>query len=166
MNGKRNTFYIVMLAIVVCITLVVCLMINSQDDSTVVENGTEMTTNDTSTDISLQAELVTQTADITFEQKEIDEAIKAAETYFQEMATDRILKRIWFNEVVCVNVLSSYMQSGPGRTNSIKEENVIVLLCDFEIKNDSTFAGKYVSWQLIFIRKDCESPWILDGEGV
>ncbi|MDD4766113.1 MAG: M56 family metallopeptidase [Desulfotomaculaceae bacterium] len=105
------------------------------------------------------------TEGISYTQEEIDAAMKAAETYFQEIATSRTMERIWFDKEACTKMRSSYMQYGNGSINGVKEENVIVLLCDFEIKDYSSFEGKYPSWNLIFIRENGESSWVLDDQG-
>lgn len=105
-------------------------------------------------------------ANITYTHEEINAAISAAETYFQEVATSRILERIWYDEEAGTKMRVSYMNSGKGHVNGIEEENVIVLQCNFEIKDDPAFAGQYLNWNLIFIRESNDAPWVLDDQGV
>lgn len=65
----------------------------------------------------------------------------------------------------------AYMKYGRGNVNDIKEENVIVYRVEYEVKykNDrisSQNSGKKLWWFTV-IRKDENSPWLIDefGEG-
>ncbi len=65
----------------------------------------------------------------------------------------------------------SYVEYGRGRLNGVKRENVLVLLVKFNVKypegiSGSYNEGDYHDWNMILVRKDKNSPWLIDGQGV
>ena len=103
---------------------------------------------------------------IVYTEEEIQAAMECVRTYFSEEATSRVLNDLWFDEEACITHRASYMQSGKGKTNGVSEENVIVLLCNFTIKNDEAFKGYYPNWKMILIRDSADGNWRIDGQGV
>lgn len=65
----------------------------------------------------------------------------------------------------------SYVNHGRGRLNGIKKENVIVIKVNFNVKYPegiygSYNEGDYTDWNMILVRKDKNSPWLIDDQGV
>ncbi len=64
----------------------------------------------------------------------------------------------------------TYITSGRGSFNDIREENVIVFRVSFNIEYPEGVIGawnegKYENWSIILIRDDKDSPWLIDDQG-
>jgi len=64
----------------------------------------------------------------------------------------------------------SYIESGKGRSNGTKIENVIVFRVDFNVKypegaSGAFNEGDYVDWSMILIRENKGSSWFIDDQG-
>lgn len=102
---------------------------------------------------------------VTYTNAEIESAKACVLRYFKDTATTRTMKKLWFDEEKSAKDRESYMLYGMGQINGVKPENVIVLHCDFEIKEEP-FTGNYSSWKMILIRDSTEGTWRVDDQGV
>lgn len=64
----------------------------------------------------------------------------------------------------------SYVESGRGRINKTKPEDVIVFRVSFHVKypkgvSGSFNEGDYTNWSVILVREDKESSWLIDDQG-
>ncbi len=65
----------------------------------------------------------------------------------------------------------SYVWNGRGKMNGTKVENVIVFKAKFNVKYPNGVVsgpyneGDYSDWSMILVRKDKNSPWLIDDQG-
>lgn len=64
----------------------------------------------------------------------------------------------------------SYLKHGRGFNNNAKKENVIVFKVNFNVKypkgtSGAFNEGDYENWNMILVREDKTSPWLIDGQG-
>lgn len=64
----------------------------------------------------------------------------------------------------------SYVESGRGRINKTKPEDVMVFRVSFHVKypkgvSGSFNEGDYTNWSVILVREDKESSWLIDDQG-
>jgi hypothetical protein len=113
---------------------------------------------------------ISQSQSERFTSKEIDSAINCVIIYFNFSFTGCKLTDLWYDESKSDSEAQDYLKFGGGSEKGIDEKNIIVLLSNFDVdasggdgslEPDST----YTDWNWILIRKDKNSPWILDDWG-
>ncbi len=104
-----------------------------------------------------------------FSDKEINEAISAVKKKFRYFK-GCTLTELYFDEEKNNTETLSYLSSGRGSVNGVKEENVIILMSSFKVDEsggDGSFNSNetYSNWMWILIRQNKSSPWIVDDWG-
>jgi hypothetical protein len=79
------------------------------------------------------------------------------------------IKLININEETNPTFKDGYLSNGRGSINGVKKENVKVYKVDYNVKYKEGAVtaeknGKNTSWFFV-IRKDKNSPWLIDGQG-
>ncbi len=104
-----------------------------------------------------------------FTEKEIDEAIGSVKKKFMSFQGCK-LTELWYSESKSDRLIKDYLQYGKGSSNGIKEENVMVLLSNFEVNSsggDGSFEPNSTQsdWQWILIRDSKSDRWRVDDWG-
>ncbi|GAE37225.1 hypothetical protein JCM9157_4493 [Halalkalibacter akibai JCM 9157] len=104
-----------------------------------------------------------------FSEEEINEAVVAVKRKFREFQGCE-LTDLWYSEKKPNEFVEGYMKYGKGSTNGIKEENVIVLLSNFDVNSkggDGSFEpnSTYSDWNWILVRDHDSGKWRVDDWG-
>ena len=103
---------------------------------------------------------------VTYTDEDIASAKECVLRYFKEVSTTRRLQKLWFDEKLCKHDREIYMGHGRGNVNGVKEENVIVLHCNFDIDDKASGQdGDYLNWRMILIRNSANGDWRVDDQG-
>ena len=102
-----------------------------------------------------------------FSREEIEQAIEVVKKDENGIYETTLLS-ITYDENRSEVDISSYMNGGKGSFNGVNPENVIVLFADFK-----TYGGQavldsykvYTDYKWILIKKDKDSPWVIDDRG-
>ena len=103
-----------------------------------------------------------------FSKEEIDNAVDCLKRSFDFEACT--LTKIYYNEEISNTAVEDYLQFGNGSVNKVKDENVIVLLSDFDVDNSGDNpvlnpGETYTNYNWILIRDDKNSDWKVDDCG-
>ena len=103
-----------------------------------------------------------------FSKEEIDNAVDCLKRSFDFEAST--LTKIYYNEEISNTAVEDYLQFGNGSVNKVKDENVIVLLSDFDVDNSGDNpvlnpGETYTNYNWILIRDDKNSDWKVDDWG-
>ena len=103
-----------------------------------------------------------------FSKEEIDNAVDCLKRSFDFEACT--LTKIYYNEEISNTAVEDYLQFGNGSVNKVKDENVIVLLSDFDVDNSGDNpvlnpGETYTDYNFILIRDDKNSNWKVDDWG-
>lgn len=103
-----------------------------------------------------------------FSKEEIDNAVDCLKRSFDFEACT--LTKIYYNEEISNTAVEDYLQFGNGSVNKVKDENVIVLLSDFDVDNSGDNpvlnpGESYTNYNWILIRDDKNSDWKVDDCG-
>ena len=103
-----------------------------------------------------------------FSKEEIDNAVDCLKRSFDFEACT--LTKIYYNEEISNTAVEDYLQFGNGSVNKVKDENVIVLLSDFDVDNSGDNpvlnpGETYTNYNWILIRDDKNSDWKVDDWG-
>ena len=103
-----------------------------------------------------------------FSKEEIDNAVDCLKRSFDFEACT--LTKIYYNEEISNTAVEDYLQFGNGSVNKVKDENVIVLLSDFDVDNSGDNpvlnpGETYTNYNWILIRDDKISDWKVDDWG-
>lgn len=103
-----------------------------------------------------------------FSKEEIDNAVDCLKRSFDFEACT--LTKIYYNEEISNTAVEDYLQFGNGSVNKVKDENVIVLLSDFDVDNSGDNpvlnpGETYTNYNWILIRDDKNSNWKVDDWG-
>jgi len=104
---------------------------------------------------------------VIFSELEIKSAMDAVLVNFKDYR-DCDLKKLWYEDVMCMHHIEMYMTYGKGSVNGVEENNVIILLGEFDVGENAApyFAGEAViNWKWILIRKSAADEWIVDDAG-
>ncbi len=100
-----------------------------------------------------------------FTKDEIREAVRVVrESAFDETFVVRIV----YDETRSDETIRSYMENGRGRTNGVREENVIVLFTDFFTGGNTGALNPhdlYTGYGWTLIRDGKDGAWVLDDCG-
>ncbi|MBC2801520.1 DUF4829 domain-containing protein [Campylobacter jejuni] len=77
---------------------------------------------------------------------------------------------MWYDEEKSNYLIDSYLENGRGLTNGVKEENVIILLSNFDVdgSGDNPVLNPnttYSDYQWILIRDSKNNVWKIDDFG-
>ncbi|MEJ9319134.1 DUF4829 domain-containing protein, partial [Halalkalibacterium halodurans] len=80
------------------------------------------------------------------------------------------LTDLWYSENKSNERIDDYLKYGKGSSNGIKEENIIVLLSNFEVNSrggDGSFEpnSSYSDWTWILVRDTHSDDWRVDDWG-
>ena len=103
-----------------------------------------------------------------FSKEEIDNAVDCLKRSFDFEACT--LTKIYYNEEISNTAVEDYLQFGNGSVNKVKDENVIVLLSDFDVDNSGDNpvlnpGETYTNYNWILIRDGKNSDWKVDDCG-
>lgn len=106
---------------------------------------------------------------IKFSEEEINEAVIAVKEKFKDFQGSE-LTELWYSENKSNELTNEYMNYGKGSSNGITEENVIVLLSNFEVNSrggDGSFEpnSTYSDWKWILVRDNDSDNWRVDDWG-
>lgn len=104
-----------------------------------------------------------------FSEEEINEAVIAVKRKFKDFQGSE-LTELWYSENKSNELTNEYMNYGKGSSNGITEENVIVLLSNFEVNSrggDGSFEpnSTYSDWKWILVRDNDSDNWRVDDWG-
>lgn len=103
-----------------------------------------------------------------FSKDEIESAIENVKSNFSfDGAT---LTKVWYEEEKSDYLVDAYMENGLGLTNGVEEENVIVILSNFDVDDSGnnpvlTPNTTYSDYQWILIRDSEKAEWKIDDFG-
>lgn len=104
-----------------------------------------------------------------FSEKEIKDAIEAVKVKFSSF-NGCTMTDLWYDEEVSNRNIEGYLENRKGSLSETKEENVIVLISNFNVdesggdgslNRNSTYPG----WQWILLRNDKDSNWKVNDSG-
>lgn len=103
-----------------------------------------------------------------FSKDEIESAIQNVKSNFS--FSEATLTNIWYDEEKSNYLIDSYLENGRGLTNGVKEENVIILLSNFDVdgSGDNPVLNPnttYSDYQWILIRDSKNNVWKIDDFG-
>lgn len=103
-----------------------------------------------------------------FSEEEINKAVDCLKENFNFEACT--LTKIYYDENKSNTAIENYLQFGKGSENKVEPENIIVLLCDFDVDNsgDNTVLNPgetYTNYNFILIRDGKSSNWKVDDWG-
>lgn len=103
-----------------------------------------------------------------FSKDEINSAIECVKNNFSFPSST--LTKIWYDEKKSNTLIDSYLETGRGAINGVKEENVIIILSNFDVDDSGdnpvlTPDTTYTDYQWILIRDDNTSDWKIDDMG-
>lgn len=103
-----------------------------------------------------------------FSKDEIESAIQNVKSNFS--FSEATLTNIWYDEEKSNYLIDSYLENGRGLTNGVKEENVIILLWNFDVdgSGDNPVLNPnttYSDYQWILIRDSKNNVWKIDDFG-
>ena len=103
-----------------------------------------------------------------FSKDEIENAIQNVKSNFS--FSEATLTNIWYDEEKSNYLIDSYLENGRGLTNGVKEENVIILLSNFDVdgSGDNPVLNPnttYSDYQWILIRDSKNNVWKIDDFG-
>ncbi|MDV2685610.1 DUF4829 domain-containing protein [Alkalihalophilus lindianensis] len=106
---------------------------------------------------------------IKFSEEEIHDALTVVKRKFKGYRGCE-LTELWYDENQSNKDAKDYLIYGNGSTNGIKEENVIVLLSNFDVNasgGDGSFEPNSTesNWKWILIRDDKNDKWSVDDWG-
>jgi hypothetical protein len=104
-----------------------------------------------------------------FSEGEINEAVVAVKEKFKDFKGCE-LTDLWYSENKSNERIDDYLKYGKGSSNGIKEENIIVLLSNFEVNSrggDGSFEpnSNYSDWTWILVRDTHSDDWRVDDWG-
>ncbi|WP_368505161.1 DUF4829 domain-containing protein [Alkalihalophilus sp. As8PL] len=105
----------------------------------------------------------------TFSEEEIHDAITVVKRKFKEFRGCE-LTDLWYDENQSNEYAKDYLTYGNGSTNGIEEENVIVLISNFDVNasgGDGSFQpnSTETNWKWILVRDDKHDKWRVDDWG-
>lgn len=116
-----------------------------------------------SNDISIEISESTK-----FSKDEIENAIQCVKSNFSFPAAT--LTKIWYDEEKSNYLVDGYLENGRGLTNGVNEEDVIILLSNFDVDGSRDNAvlnpnTTYSDYQWILIRDSENNAWKIDDFG-
>jgi len=104
-----------------------------------------------------------------FSEEEINNAVNCVKKKFKDFEGCN-LTRLWYDEEHSNSFTEGYLKNGRGSVNGVKEENVIVLLSNFDVgssggKGSLNPNSTYYKWNWILIRDNKTSDWKADDWG-
>ena len=104
-----------------------------------------------------------------FTNDEIDAAMECVREEFKNFEGCK-LTDLWYDEKESMAITESYMQYGRGSTNGVAEENIIVLISNFDVDKSGgdgslTPGTTYDNWSWTLIRDDKAGQWKVDDYG-
>ena len=118
----------------------------------------------TQTDIEISISSSTK-----FSDSEITSAIDCAKKKFKDFK-GCTLTRIWYDEEKSNILIPGYLSSGKGSINNVTEDNVIILLSEFDVDSSGGDGSMnpnytYTDWNWIVIRDSKTDDWRVDDWG-
>lgn len=103
-----------------------------------------------------------------FSEEEINKAVDCLKENFNFEACT--LNKIYYDENKSNTAIENYLQFGKGSENKVEPENIIVLLCDFDVDNSGDNpvlnpGETYTNYNFILIRDGKSSNWKVDDWG-
>ena len=103
-----------------------------------------------------------------FSEEEINKAVDCLKENFNFEACT--LTKIYYDENKSNTAIENYLQFGKGSENKVEPENIIVLLCDFDVDNSGDNpvlnpGETYTNYNFILIRDGKSSNWKVDDWG-
>ncbi|OIJ20726.1 DUF4829 domain-containing protein [Anaerobacillus alkalidiazotrophicus] len=104
---------------------------------------------------------------IKFSEEEINEAVVAVKKKIKDFKGCK-LTDLWYSENKSNEFIDGYLKYGKGSSNGITEENVIVLLSNFEVNSrggDGSLEPNsiYSDWNWILVRDNNSDNWRVDN---
>jgi hypothetical protein len=105
---------------------------------------------------------------IQFTESEILEGMNLIEERFN--FPDSTLTNLYYDEEISSNLAEQYQKYGKGKINNVSEDNVLVLLSEFNTGSNTDRAifnpnSTYTDYQWILIRDRKENSWRIDDQG-
>lgn len=104
-----------------------------------------------------------------FSEKEINDAIICVKKKFKDFKGCTLTK-LWYDEERSNIIIGGYLTNGKGSVNSVKADNIIVLLSNFDVDSSGVDGGfnpnsSYSNWNWILIRDSKAGHWKVDDWG-
>lgn len=104
-----------------------------------------------------------------FNNDEIKDAMNGVKKKFKDFEGCNLTK-LWYDEEKANYFVEGYLKNGRGKENSVKAENVIVLLSNFDVDSsggDGSLNPNYTysNWNWVLIRDDKAGNWKIDDWG-
>lgn len=106
---------------------------------------------------------------VKFSNTEVNSAIDCVKEKFKDFEGCNLTK-LWYDEERSNSIIEGYLSNGKGSVNSVKIENVIILLSNFDVDSSGGDGGfnpnsTYSNWNWILIRDSKTGNWRVDDWG-